>query len=120
MTTETNDSLTKAIALLGAVEVAPGRYAWQPPIGGWTWNICTTEDLLSGWPSRSGEIFGVPMPSWWSPSHRFAWLGPVDSLHPADRGDRHLYVSSPASRDESVSRYQRITASLETGAEVPA
>lgn len=103
-TTAMNDSLAKAIAYLGAVEVAPGRYAWH------------REPEPSGWYVGPESALYVPMlslfakmPAWWSPEQRFAWRMP----------DGRVVDLATHSFSEKLGA-QRITADLKTGAEVAA
>ncbi len=153
MTATTNDSLAKAVAYLGAVEVAkieravdylgateiePDRYAyfelddlWHVVNGSKLEPLAITLRSVSGskaqikahriW--RAGH-FDVTMPAWWTPEQRFAWRiasnGP--NVCKADRSDR--YGSEAAAKREAHfiggAAVERITANLETGAEVPA
>lgn len=117
-TPQTNDSLSKAIAYLGAVEVAPGRYAWHVPIGG-TWNVCTADDLLAGF-TDAGEIFGVPMPAWWEPNQRFARRCTGGGVAGMRCGAIVSAFMGCGRFKYCAGYYERITADLETGAEVPA
>ena len=89
--TVTNDSLSKAIAYLGAVEVAPGTLAFRGHDGQYRIiNECRVLDYLG----RAGAATTLA-PLWWTPEQRIRLSG--DPANP-----------------------QRITANLETGAEVPA
>ena len=113
--TRSTDSLTKAIAYLGAVEVAPGRYAFR--ISGQNWFVSTTNALeyyFAGFASDGERLEYLQarcetarMPIWWTPDQRFAWRSIVDGSFWKDPGN-----------DTNVR--ERIAADLETGAEVPA
>lgn len=105
-TPQTNDSLAKAIAYLGAVEVAPGRYAFRA-FGEGPWKIA---EHLETWPinENSSPAYRVEMPAWWSPDQRFAWR------------DAKGFMYFHAERAKAYNATERITADLETGAEVPA
>jgi hypothetical protein len=121
MTTST-DSLARAIDYLGAVEVAPGRYAFEfkgrRPLAtidpGWL--SVSTGDLAQFQAQREfeesdGRAYGelidaaVILPSWWSPGTRV--------LNRCDACSSESFPCHPFS-------IRVITADLETGAEVPA
>ena len=116
-TPQTNDSLAKAIAYLGAVEVAPGRYAAKIFDSSATgrWHLFPAERLKAiacdmddprvlWWPA----LRSVEMPAWWSPDQRFAWR------------DAKGFMYFHAERAKAYNATERITADLTTGAEVPA
>jgi hypothetical protein len=129
-----NESLSRAIDYLGAVEVAPGRYARQE-CASVPWEIIP-EHVLIAVPAERIARFGTSkraeygiatMPAWWSPDSRFAWkliygaqCQDVDNRrfrfkHEAFDG-MHNYTKSYASHIWP----KRITADLETGQEVSA
>ena len=130
-TPQTNDSLAKAVACLGAVEVAPGQYA--VPRGVNPWACCPTAALaafdsypdFSAWYEARGDVADAP--SWWSPEQRFAWA--------LDRKTGNKREAFDGTQDEGIKALsrlachitnglprgrKRITADLTTGAEVPA
>jgi hypothetical protein len=89
------DSLAKAIADLGAVEVAPGRYAFKG-VNGYgepRWLIGTAEQISD---PDDMPIIETVMPAWWSPSSRETYVWPDGFT------------------------VKRITADLSSGEEVPA
>ena len=117
-----NDSLAKAIAYLGAREVPgnPGFYASQNLLGiGW-WTIprdrveSLAVDILDprvlSWPA----LDAAKMPAWWTPEQRFAWL------NGAGNGERYSTEEEAFDHEWDQGAPERITADLETGAEVPA
>ena len=123
----TNDSLAKAIAHLGAVEVAPGRYAWHTkrfPYTSGAWLTANSDYLLEV--SYDGveihEKFATLMPEWWTPGQRFASFD-GDTLKAT--GSSKTAATLCDTRAEAPIYgaplpYRLITADLETGAEVPA
>jgi len=69
--------------------------------------------------TRNGYWFsanGSPMPSWWSPERRTAFY-----VVSAATGKRlsHVCAGEPPPEAHESQRFERITADLETGAEVP-
>lgn len=111
MTIATSDSLAKAIAYLGAVEVAPGRYAMT---WGKRWYVTDAEGVELTRLLGGGEMIAhIPtvMPSWWTPERRFALKFNGKILCVGDKADI-LQIKGP--RDILV------TADLETGQEVEA
>jgi hypothetical protein len=105
--------LHEAISHLGAREVAPGRYAYK--IGNGTWMIATEAQLLHA-ARRGVEFIGVPgarTPAWWTPEQRVAWRFVVDN------GERFTEEYN-AALNQKYHPTLRITASLETGEEIPA
>lgn len=129
-TPQTNDSLSKAVADLGAKEVAPGKVAIQNkcdlgsfPSG--TWYVFPLSVISQPGPIWFGN--GVPMPAWWNPEQRFAWA--------LDRKTGNKREAFDGTQDEGIKALsrlachitnglprgrKRITADLTTGAEVPA
>ena len=125
-----SDSLSRAISYLGAVEVADADgkpwYAWQPEKD--CWMLATSFELEQLAEKLDDEdddnpppLPGVEMPLWWTPEQRFgyhvidpegtitytgAWITDEPMLESRERADGW--------------RVQRITASLETGKEIPA
>ena len=149
--TKTTDPLASAVAYLGAVEVAPpspeppargdrafARYAMQSPSGRWhTFYGATLAKFAEGplnhfrYQVTIGRAF-VLMPSWWTPTDRFAWRV-SDCDFPYRNGllvrrlgeefEGLVLVKTPSGSNpwmERLRHLQRITADLETGAEVPA
>lgn len=128
----TNDALAKAIAYLDAVEVAPPsteppargeraftRYAVKSPNGRWhTFCEATLAKFAEGplnhfrYQVTIGRAFAL-MPSWWTPEQRFAWRSNVTGFLLARNKDGSTRKRAPWT-------CYRITADLETGAEVPA
>ena len=124
-TPQTNDSLAKAIAYIGAVEVAPGRYAFRA-FGEGPWKIA---EHLETWPinENSSPAYRVEMPAWWSPNQRFAWRETQSAYRGAvkDKEGGLVLIASPDFDADNVTRlrpphWRRITASLQDGSEVPA
>jgi len=138
--TRGSGALSKAIASLGAVEVAPGRYAVRPDLLGDRWRFTSEQALRvlgsaltlatrdersitsALWREHSGNL--VYAPSWWSPEQRFAWKlthgsSDVDNRRFESEGEAyhgmHSYTTTYA-RGISV---ERITADLESGEEIP-
>lgn len=128
------NSLDRAIAYLGAVEVAPGRYAlrmqdfWatmDAETTRWLADSCQrylgtrdpnalddTEALYDAWATL--QTRAVKMPSWWKPERRYAWR--INGETFADY--RALKEAYP--RRVPSGSVQRITADLSTGKEIPA
>jgi hypothetical protein len=103
-----NDALSKAVAYLGAVEVAPNKYAltW-----GKRWYVTDAEGVELTRLLGGGEmIASIPtkMPAWWTPEQRFAWR------------DAKGFMYFHAERAKAYNATERITADLVSGAEVPA
>ena len=114
---QTNDSLARSIESLGAVEVAPGRYA--VPMGGLdkptSWALATAEQLAAREPMTSMKPQDYPrLPSWWSPERRFAiTTGTLETFPDLEMAE--------AFRDLNYTSLDHIvTASLQTGEEIPA
>lgn len=103
------DNLQSAISYLGAVEVAPGRYAFRDKQRDNIYMV-VTEAMLSAHCSswRNGHW----MPSWWTPEHRYASVDD-DGNYSAGTHDFCRYLTQ-------VGGGRTITADLETGEEVPA
>lgn len=152
MLSATQDSLQRAIDALGAVCVRDEECRYLPTglddISGREHDNCTPALYALTWDKRwyvtdaegleltrllggGDSIASLPvkMPLWWSPEQRFAWIGPVDSLHPRNASvtlpkgatfSGHRYLSGPACRNETPSLYRRITVDLETGEEIAA
>jgi hypothetical protein len=122
MQTQTNDSLSKAIAYLGAVEVAPGRIA-VPENG--RWFIMNPHDVLIIAQDRPDVFTGtsIRMPAWFSPEQRFAWrFIPAGAAVAGNDGAGVYTTQAEAERKKLFAddRIERITADLETGEEVQA
>jgi len=99
MTNADTSALERAIAYLSAVEVAPGRYAYQRDS---RYLVASTTDMVM---MGAGSLsLGRVMPAWWQPQQRFAWRMTCGGDH----------AGHPMGCSE------RITADLETGAEMPA
>lgn len=117
-----NDSLAKAIAYLGAVEVAPGKFtAFKDGRGQWRG---LKPEAFRVDPDRMGgrDVYynycrvyaSFAMPAWWSPEQRFAYRS---------RTTGYVYPPFTGQGQDPASCYpafERITADLETGEEVPA
>jgi hypothetical protein len=114
------DALANAIEHLGAVEVAPGRYARrEAPVVPYE---IISEAILRQYAPEAIATFGhrdrqfcgiVTMPPWWTPEQRFAWR----------TSDGRRVVPDASQRTPGTMRklgWERITADLQTGAEVPA
>lgn len=135
--TKTTDSLASAVARLGAVEVAPGRYALRVelcphgcdeyhchdepttcPGTNPRWVTMAERDLEPYKNGRRGVSY-TAMPSWWRPDSRFAWRLPKGSYGVAT--DKRFKTRDEAEASAICGEIaERITADLETGAEVPA
>ena len=113
-----------AIDYLGAVEVAPGRYAGRET--DCLWRVYDTSALtaITLNLTETGNIFGqhlplhkIPtMPAWWSPEQRFAWRYKVVP-HTGREMEGYENKRWPEPFDFGM---ERITADLETGEEVSA
>lgn len=122
-----SDALKRAIEYLGAVEVAPGRYAFPSKVEP-RWFTCGVENIALCEPAAQvyfapvdagRSFFGckitpcVLMPPWWKPEQRFAVkclsCGKIAESTNAMGGDCALENNG-----------EIITASLETGEKVPA
>ena len=119
---EPNDTLTRAIEYLGAVEVAPGRYAWQPNGDEWrVWRVVDAETLLdlAAWVGLDPFRCGHAMPTWWSPERRLAWRlvgDPTDTRYETKQ-DALADLRGIGAIGATI---ERITADLNTGDEVSA
>jgi hypothetical protein len=130
-----NDSLSKAIAYLGAVEVIDTRadsapdadyptvYAFPsqlPDVA--PWRICDASTLvmlheahLHYAKSHAFDIFVArtkKMPDWWTPEQRWTYKCPDCGVYAGEDPD--------ASKKCSGAAWKRITADLQTGAEISA
>ena len=118
-----------AIDALGAVEVAPGKWAF-PYRYGKGYGVATRRQLATLVKYREkqssalayelwilGNTVLVDMPSWWTPERRVAWRV-LDGSH--DNGERYESCSDANSEAMIGQTVERITASLETGEEVSA
>lgn len=139
----TNASLSKAIAYLGAVEVTPGRYAftmlrrdhadWRnftACVSRYEW-FTVSADALAVYSSQEYseaywlQAYAKPMPAWWSPEQRIMLRCPscrgLISRWPKEdawKVDRCEHCDNILIEPDAG--YERITADLQTGAEVPA
>ena len=126
--TKTNDPLASAVAYLGAVEVAPGRYAFPSKVAP-RWFTCDLANIALCEPAagvyfapidKGDSFFGckltpcVLMPPWWRPDSRFAWRVHGVSSPFVDRAEAERIARSYGHRTPPY----RITADLETGEEV--
>lgn len=125
------NALQRAIDYLGAVKVAPGRYAYRSDDVK-SWCIATAAMLENLSEAKQGRgprpnlkpFCDAIMPPWWSPEARFAWriAGNGPNVTKADRADR--FGSERAAKAEAHfiggAAVERITADLETGEEIPA
>jgi hypothetical protein len=127
---ETSEALAKAVQYLGAVEVAPGRYAFPArtttkALEGTTkreaWHVTDANGVIGiiVHAKALSEAGAVAMPAWWSPEKRFAWRTNwegfserTQALRFKSRGDAERYIEG--------GDVERITADLETGDEVQA
>jgi hypothetical protein len=101
-------SLQKAIDSLGAVEVAPRRYATR---ASGRWIVTSAEYLQEAAESGIGPI-GASMPEWWKPEQRFAAKTPKVT---------YRFASLDQARELCTLKNPKfITVDLETGEEVPA
>ena len=122
--TMTNDSLSKAIAYLGAIEVAPGRYAIKSPTAG-TWMITSADGLAAIHDAKAPVGKYQIMPAWWSPEQRIMLRCPscrgLISRWPKEdawKVDRCEHCDNILIEPDAG--YERITADLATGEEIPA
>ena len=113
MSNQTDTSaLERALDYLGAVEVAPGRYAYQRDS---RYLVASTTDMVM---MGAGSLsLGRVMPAWWRPERREAWRMTCDGGHVGARDASERFAAWPA---EHLTCSERITADLETGDEVPA
>jgi hypothetical protein len=119
--TTTTDSLQQAISHLGAVEVAPGRYAWQTKTQQTHWVVTSAKDLerLSAYLDHEratdldwlAQSDAVEMPAWWTPERRYAVISKNGVTCPGP--SKELCRASGACA-------LVVTADLSTGEEVPA
>jgi hypothetical protein len=125
MTTDTNDSLAKAVEYLSAVEVAPGRFAFHDEVRGrWYVSLDDSPMIMVGqmldtdvhvehmdmfW-ERTYRNDCVLMPLWWTPGQRTITRCTIC-------GGRGKHTVAHTGDLDTV---ERITADLNTGAEVPA
>ena len=124
MSATSTDSLARAIEYLGAVEVAPGRYAVKD---GERYLVIDESDVPglafefeTGEPDPDACAQVTEMPSWWSPEQRFAWRNYIGANRWATTVERVESVPSAGDNPWPVLSRERITADLETGAEIPA
>jgi hypothetical protein len=118
----TTDALQRAIQYLGAVEVAPGRYAYRNERLS-RWEIISqaamcARDRGGHWCPR--HQWAVAMPAWWTPDERFAaYIG--DEIVSRDMTrDRTVLKAHWALQDgQPTSVVRVVTAELTTGEEVP-
>lgn len=118
--------LQAAIEYLGAVEVAPGRYAWTADKHRW-WTASAADLAAIGntmpgyWAQALGKMPKAKMPSWWSPENTTVWR-----CGHCGRIEKSMLTRGRNLRKRcndcgfSVSEFYVITASLETGEEIPA
>lgn len=124
-----SETLRRAIDHLGAIEVAPGRYAYRVERCAHGFDdshrSCPTagdqcEGTLGRWNVFGAVVYSnrlctsfkdlVEMPAWWSPTRRFA-VGVSTKLAFATLEEARAAFDAP---------HDVFTASLETGEEVPA
>ena len=141
--TDTVDNLQRAIEYLGfdslecaesqVQEVAPGFYAFlapDPEGGKSRWRVASRKDMVKlgnllprgddDYPPE-WEMDEAIMPSWWTPERRFARRctgGGVEQMRCGALVPD--FEKCPANGPHCMGYYQRITADLETGQEVPA
>ena len=134
MSNQTDTSaLERAITYLGATEVAPGRYAYRDDATHRYYVV--TADVMErlpqyldaeddshtashgGYSEWCADTQAVEMPAWWTPERREAWRMTCDGGHVGARDASERFAAWPA---EHLTCSERITADLETGAEVPA
>lgn len=130
-----NAALAKAMQYLGAVEVAPGWYAFQ---GSWPnekrWFVTDETQIID----RLGRILdkgytpttswcyenfmGHMMPTWWSPEQRFASFdgGKLKATGSTKAAATLCDTSAEAPVYGAPLPYRVVTADLTTGEEVPA
>jgi hypothetical protein len=119
----TNDSLSKVIAYLGAVEVGDGestgvpRYAFAFGSHG-RYMTAARSTVLAWWashdyqpPTNGSTPCGVLMPAWWSPEQPYAIRNRIHSI-------AATYKTREAAGDGFIAGDYAVTADLDTGAEV--
>jgi len=144
------DALARAIDYLGAVEVAPEHYGRRlyafahrpggPKDLGQGYFVGNSDDLIRYCQGASTRL--VMLPVWWTPEQQFLWVLPSRpklrhgkhceaclEINDSDEGSNNRFRSYNlalhafgGSEDlkNPAKTIQRITASLETGEEVPA
>lgn len=130
MTYTTHDALARVIDYLGAVEVAPGRYA--VPMGSLGNPPCyqiATATQIAYREVGSACSFWPKMPQWWTPERQFAWLcwvlddvsGPneMGKLAKREIGTLTDYDGEVAPLIARGAHADCITVDLSTGEEVP-
>jgi hypothetical protein len=111
--------LQSAIDRLGAVEVAPGRYALDDDETPKSWYVATAQGLLwldseQRFPDDDEQVGVVRIkPKWWSPERRYAHID-YNGIH------RSRGTKEDAERVWMAGPGRIVTADLATGAEVPA
>lgn len=129
-------ALQAAISALGAVEVAPGRYAWQmqsaaqSPLGYYSYGephwVTGDGAALYAVHAQGGSVRTVPLPQWWTPERRFAmrqrerngegalWTGATREEMQALKNRFDVPTGAKAATNRVI------TADLNTGEEIPA
>ena len=124
----TQNQFSKAIEYLGAVEVAPGRYAYQQnPSAPWrTFDsdaLCNLALNLGpggkGYGPWAFTLEYAEMPAWWTPEQQFAWAFEYNDCGTIRRAPGRFTDQTDA-YFAGVGRVVKLTADLTTGAEVPA
>ena len=122
-----NPTLSRAIAYLGAVEVAPGRYAYKQRdyigepgtyVVANAWTIREVP-IAEGNSKQAAQALAlthtVQMPRWWTPERRFAVRLQGDIL------GVYMRAGTSAARALECSLHaEAITVDLATGKEIPA
>ena len=138
MSAPQESALASAVAYLGAVEVAPGRYAFPSKVAP-RWFTCDLANIALCEPAagvyfapidKGDSFFGckltpcVLMPPWWRPDSRFAWRVVRRPLNKQPRVLFTVRTEEEARRlahsSDNLRHVERITADLNTGEEVPA
>lgn len=117
--TTTTDARSRAIALLDATQIAPGRYAYRDDAMRTYYivddsalvllgeRLALDSDAYSEW---CADTQATEMPAWWTPTERYTWR---------DLATGELLTSPVAPGHLCHHKYERVTADLTTGEEVP-
>ena len=104
-----------------AVEIEPKWYAWPSPgATGVVWFVASEQhltDLLNFEGPDAERKLATAMPAWWSPEQRFAWRWINYVQRFKTRKEAEAFETEAPLHG---GRVERITADLETGAEIPA
>jgi len=116
-----NADVDRAVASLGAIDLKDNQHyalTW-----GKRWYVTDGDGVVLTKLLGGGAVIAntpTVMPTWWSPEQQFAWHvihveTCVDDQYVATEEE-----ASALARHEAICHYERVTADLATGAEVPA